>query len=201
MQKNILFLILIMFVWQTPRILSQTVPESFFVKNVYINLDADTRYVRKLANKTISWDKKINDTEINCFKNELLKSGLFENFQTVLTKLDEEEEYNLTVTVSYQSQNPVFKVSSIRLQGFDDIDEIKFNSALSKKKVTEKVLSLKTDFPILENQITQAIQDSYVGKVSKKELMAPWIEIKLNLSGELDILVLPRFVGCSESQV
>lgn len=200
MQKIILFLILIIFVWQTPRILSQTAPESFFVKNVYINLDADTRYVRKLANKTISWDKKINNGEIECFKNELLKSGLFENFQTRLAKLDEEDEYNLTVTVNYQSQNPVFKISNIKLEGFNDIDEIKFNSALSKNRITEKILSLKTDFPVFENQIIQAIQDSYVGKASKDKLISPWIEIRLNMIGELDILVLPSFKGCSESQ-
>lgn len=199
MMKRLFLLTFVICIGQMASAFGQTSSNNFFIKNVYIDLNADTRYVRKLADKTISmyWDKKSNYEEIECFKNEIVKTNLFENFQTVLD-LEEADEYNLTVVLSYRSNNPIYRIGSIRLLGFNEIDEAKFNSILAKSGINDKLLSLKKDFPVFENQVTQAVQESYVEKVRKEELGKPWIEIQLNSDGKLDVLVMPKFKGCSD---
>lgn len=200
MIKKLFLLVSVICVGQVLNAIGQTNSDNFFIKNVYVDLEADTRYVRKLADKTVSmyWQRKSNYEEIECFRSELMKTGLFENFQTKLDKLDETDKYNLTVIVNYQSSNPTYRIGKIKLVGFVGIDEAKFNSILVKNEISEKLISLKTDFPVFENQITQAIQESYIEKIPKEKPSKPWVEIQLKTNGELDVLVMPSFKGCSE---
>lgn len=200
---RVICLLFVIFFAQVFSIFGQAIPGKFLIKNVYIDLDADTRYLRKLADKTISmyWQKESSNKEIECFKSELMKTSLFENFSTELDKLEKTDEYNLTIIVSYQSKNPTYRVGKINLQGFDEIDLSKFNFNLAKSGLNEKVLSLKTDFPKFENQLIKVIRESYVSKSPKSEMNKPWVEIQLNAMGELDILVMPKFQGCSENSM
>ncbi len=198
MIKSLFFMLLVFCTVQTPNVFGQTNDDNFYVNDVYIVLNADTRYVRKLANKTISFDKRSNAKEVECFKDGLIKTGLFENLVTSLEKFGDSDDYNLTIRLNYKLVEPIYRIGKIDLVDFNEIDKAKFNSILVKNKIPEKMLSLKTDFPDFENQITKAIQKSYIQKIPKDEMKKPWVELQLATDGKLDVFVMPSFKGCSE---
>ena len=66
MIKAVLIVIMLN-IWLFGQVPDQVPKSEYKIANVYILLDADTRYLRKLANRTISRDRINHSAEIACF--------------------------------------------------------------------------------------------------------------------------------------
>lgn len=177
------------------------VPKSEFpIKNVYIVLDADTRYVRKLADKTISWDKNSNVNEVACLKSELTNSGIFKRVDSELISTGADTHtYNLNLYLDLSAPNTDYKIGKLELIGFRNIDSKAFEAILARKKLRITPLSLKVGFPEFEKQIIEAVTASLGTDANELDGNIPWITLKKNARGELDVTVTPQFHGCDRS--
>ena len=194
---TLLALILSIYLGQGISVLGQTIPDSFFVKNTFIETDANPRFVRRFVDNIISWNKESNNYEINCLKNEMTKTRLFENIETKIEKTDESKNYNLDLIVRYKTSNLVFRISKIKTTGFKNMDVGKFNASVNNKLI-KKTLNLKTDFPRFENLIIESVRESLQPQ-DLENFQLPWLDIRLNSTGELEVLVLPMFKKCIEN--
>ena len=176
----------------------QTNPESFFVKYITMETDPNPRFVWSYANMIISWDKESNNDEVSCLKKELMKTGLFNKIESRLNKLKESDDYELVLTIKYNSPNPTYKVSEIKLIGFKEVDESRFKELLISENLIGKSLSLKTDYPDFENKIIELVKESITDETKKEEFKIPWFELTLNKNKDLEVTVMPNFKGCSE---
>src|SRR5215213_7611613 len=123
MKLKITMLVLLVCFGQIMTVNGQTDPESFVVKFITIDGDSVPRFVWRYSNTIISWSRESNTDEVSCLKRELLKTGLFSEVEPELYKLKESDGYELSLTIKYNSPNPVYTVSEIKLSGFNEVNE------------------------------------------------------------------------------
>lgn len=199
MKLKLLITILLICYGQIINVLGQTKPERFFVKYITLETDPNPRFVWRLANKIISFDKESNSNEIACLKKELIKTGLFSKIEPRLYKLKESDYYELILTIKYSFPNPVYKVNGIKLSGFNDVDESKFKQLLASENLIGKSVILKTDYIDFEDKIIELVKKSISDETKQNKFDLPWLIFKVNNGTDLEVTVMPTFQGCSES--
>lgn len=200
MKLNLLITFFIFCICFSVSAFGQTTQESFFIKNSFIQSDANSRFVRTFVNNIIPWDKKTSITDIACLRNEITKTMLFSVFESQLEKIGDSNNYNLRLKVVYKDSDPVYKINKIEIANFDGLDRNKFYGYMKANQLINGRLNLKTDFPKFENSIVESVEKSLKQQGSNEYFELPWINIRLNSSNELDIIVMPKFEGCVEIQ-
>ena len=193
MIKAVLIVIMLN-IWLFGQVPDQVPKSEYKIANVYILLDADTRYLRKLANRTISRDRINHSAEIACFERHLLMSGLFDNVNYRISKLVGTDRYDLTLITKYKKNPPVYEIEKVTFTGFSNLHAAKLgNLSRSVLSGTHKV-DLRYDFPRLEKTLIDGL-----GKLANTPDFYAWVELALN-SNKLVVTVSPQFAGCSESE-
>lgn len=200
MRLSLSIIFLLICICYTVTASGQTTENVFFVKHTFIDTDANARFVRMFVNNIISWNKKSSDAEIACLKNEVAKTMLFSIFESRLERVEDSNEYNLLLKVGYKDSNPVYIVNKIEITGFDGLDKDKFYSLMEENQLIKKRINLKTDFPEFENLIVESVKKSLKQQDSMEYFEIPWIDIRLNSSRKLEVIVKPKFEGCVEIQ-
>ena len=192
-------MILLIFLGQAAAVCGQTRPESFFVKYITLETETNSRFVWRLANMIISSDKESNINETACLKEELLKTGLFSKVEWRLHELKEPNNYELVLTVKFNSPDIVYKISKISLSGFKEVDESKFKDLLGSEGLIGKSVSLKTGYSDFEKNIIELVEKSMRDQTTQEEYDLPWFEFRLDENKELEITLMPQFRGCPKA--
>ena len=198
MKSKILIIALLIGSGQLVNVFGQNRPGVFVVKNVYINTDANPRFVRRYVDKIISWHKESNKDEIECLKKEVTETQLLKSFETKLEKVEHSDDYDLILTVSYKSVAPTYTLSRIEIIDFVGLDKSIFDGLIAKNGFIGKSLSLKAGFPAFEDQIIDITKASIEKDGYQDEISDPWLEMRLNASGELEVTIMPSFKGCAK---
>ena len=172
--------------------------QEFLVRNIYIGLDADTRFVRRLTDRTVSmfWDKASNYQEIACLKSELERTNLFAQVEVDVRPSDTPRMNDVQVNLSFKKRKPTYSIREIRLEGFEPLSQVSFNQFWVKKRY-EKRLGLLRGYPTFESHIFEAVK-SLSNKESGKT-KRPWVELRVTGLDTLDVIIRPRFQGCSSN--
>lgn len=175
----------------------QESPAAFRVRNVYIGLNADTRIVRRLTDRTISmfWNTASNRKEVDCLRSELDKTNLFKDIQILTRPSDVEGMYDLHVNLSYRKARPVYIVGSVRLDGFEHLNEASFKRRWADAHF-KRSLSLLRDYPSFEAKIFESLSAASEGTIDTDSNNRPWLELRVNASGKLDVVIRPHFPSC-----
>jgi hypothetical protein len=129
-----------------------------------------------------------------------MKTGVFRRIDSRLYQLKESGGYELILTIEYESPNPVYKLGKIDVVGVEGIDYVLFKKLLTSARLIGRPLSLKTaDYAVFEDKLFEVLRKSIADETKREWSKLPWIELKLNGSKEIEIIVMSEFKGCQNN--
>jgi hypothetical protein len=195
-----LLIVFLLCVGETTTVRSQADPQRFLVKHVVLEADPNPRFVRRVAEIGIPWSRVTTKNDVDCIKDQLMKTGVFRRIDSRLYQLKESGGYELILTIEYESPNPVYKLGKIDVVGVEGIDYVLFKKLLTSARLIGRPLSLKTaDYAVFEDKLFEVLRKSIADETKREWSKLPWIELKLNGSKEIEIIVMSEFKGCQNN--
>ncbi len=169
----------------------QTQSREFVIRNIYIGLDADTRFVRRTADMIVTpyWIGKSNRSEVACMESQLNGTGLFQKVELELQMGEADAEFNLDLDLVYKDRRPTYRIAKIRLNSFPNADERIFNDRLKQRKK----LNLFSGFPDFESDIKRALAIASGRSKEDAGETKVWIDLKRIAPGRVEVDVFPAF--------
>lgn len=177
---------------------SQSNSDSFLVRDVVIEAEYTPRFIRRIAEFGIPWDRVTKKSDLSCIREQLLSSGLFSSVEGRFFQLKESGGYQLILSLDFRSSPPVYDLGKVTIFGVDGVDANKFQELLRIEKLSKASVSLATeDYRAFEDRLLELLKDSMPDEEKRDWKKIPWLDLKLNKDEQLEITILGSFKGCS----
>jgi hypothetical protein len=168
----------------------------FYVQNVEVLSEYDSRYILRRANQVFSSNSTSDQKDIDCFVAELKATGIFADVRTELTPLKNKDLRKLVIRTKYVDRVHEFTIGDIELSGLPEIDAARFHAALSKRGIANNTPLLRYSFTELEERISEALRDVYPNSAEKQAVGQAWVTIKPDRVKRVNLIVSPAYLGC-----
>ena len=197
---KIAFAVFLLFVGAFAPVRGQSDSDTFVVRNVAIEAVPNPRFIRRIAEVGIPWDRVTKKTDVECIKKQLFATGLFKRVDSRLLELKETGGYELVLTIEFSSANPVYRLGKVEVVDVGGVDHLKFQKLLRSDRLFEKPVSLQTaDYWDFETRLFDLLKQSIADKEMRNWQKKPWVELRLNKQNQLEIKIYETFRTCLSS--